>query len=99
MYYFQFQIFFIWNEILIFLFGFLYPEHNNLLWIYFLGVHYFQFQIFIFRIKNIFEILKLCWVQVQKCWVQVAIAFLLTGLSPITKETSYSNEEYRSGGS
>ena len=54
MYYFSILDFFVRNKILIFVSGFLFSELNNHFWIYFFGIYYFQFWIFISRIKGIF---------------------------------------------
>jgi len=63
MYYFLYCRFSYLEGLLIFVFGFLFLEQKAIP-IYFSELYYFQFRIFIFKIKNIFEILKLCWVQV-----------------------------------
>ena len=52
--------FLIWNGLLIFISGFLYPEHKKLFWIYFSGMYYFLFQIFISGIKVSFGIFLNC---------------------------------------
>jgi len=54
MYYFSIPDFFVRNRILIFVSGFLFPKLNNYFWIYFSGIYYFQFWIFISGIKDIF---------------------------------------------
>jgi len=46
--------FFVWNRILILVSGFLFPKLNNYFRIYFSRIYYFQFRIFISRIKGIF---------------------------------------------
>ena len=59
MYYLSIPDFFVQNRILNFVSGFLFPKLNNHFQIYFSGIYYFQFQIFISGITGIFGIFKI----------------------------------------